>query len=254
MCERADEKAPVAKAVPENPLDGVERVINYAVHARKCKALATGGDSAAPRARIHVVSVMASDARGEGVDSGEVTALLRAWSRGDPEAPDRLLPLVYGHLHRLAASQMRKERANHTLQPTALVHEAYVKLVDQNLSWKDRGHFYGVAARAMREVLVDHARRRERRQARARAGSAFRSRSPTSPYSRARSISSRSTRPWETSPLSTSGRPGSSSSASSAGLTVQEAADVLGCSAATASRDYRHAEVWLRRQMRGASA
>jgi len=91
---------------------------------------------------------------------GDVTRLLRAWSAGDKEALAGLLPLVYAELRQRARTFMRRERAGHTLQPTALVHEAYMKLVDQkNISWKDRAHFFGVAARAMREVLVDHARR-----------------------------------------------------------------------------------------------
>src|SRR6188474_1865548 len=89
-----------------------------------------------------------------------VTALLGDWSRGDATALDQLLPLVYAELRRIAARQIRSERSNHTLQPTALVHEVYLRLVDQRrVEWQDRAHFLGVAARIMRRILVDHARR-----------------------------------------------------------------------------------------------
>ncbi len=91
----------------------------------------------------------------------EVTALLREWSAGDRGALERLMPLVYGELRRLAASHLRSERGDHTLQPTALVHEAYLRLVGQrSVSWANRAHFFGIAAQMMRRVLVDHARRR----------------------------------------------------------------------------------------------
>ena len=91
--------------------------------------------------------------------SHEVTRLLREWSGGDAGAAERLMPLVYEELRRLARSYLRRERPDHTLQPTALVNEAYLKLVDQNsVSWQDRHHFFGIAARMMRRVLVDHAR------------------------------------------------------------------------------------------------
>jgi RNA polymerase sigma factor (TIGR02999 family) len=92
--------------------------------------------------------------------SPDITALLDDWARGDGQALDRLLPLVYAELRRIAARQLRRERANHTLQPTALVHEAYLKLVDQRrVDWLNRAHFYGVASKLMRRLLVDHARR-----------------------------------------------------------------------------------------------
>jgi RNA polymerase sigma factor (TIGR02999 family) len=91
----------------------------------------------------------------------EVTALLREWAAGDRAALERLMPLVYGELRKLAASQLRAERRNHTLQPTALVNEAYLRLVGQrSVSWVNRAHFFGIAAQMMRRVLVDHARKR----------------------------------------------------------------------------------------------
>lgn len=90
----------------------------------------------------------------------KVTQLLIEWERGNPQALDELTPLVYAELRKLAASYLRKERPDHTLQPTALVHEAYLRLVGQeNVNWESRSHFFGVAARLMRQILVDHARR-----------------------------------------------------------------------------------------------
>lgn len=93
--------------------------------------------------------------------SHEVTRLLVALQHGDVDASDQLIRLVYTELHDLASHYMRHEREGHTLQPTALVHEAYLRLVDQRGStWQSRAHFYGVAAQAMRRILVDHARRK----------------------------------------------------------------------------------------------
>jgi len=95
-------------------------------------------------------------------DTHEVTLLLAKWAKGNQQALDDLTPLVYRELRQLAASYLRKGRQGHTLQPTALVHEAYVRLVDQsNPVWQSRSHFFGVAARLMRQILVDHARRKQ---------------------------------------------------------------------------------------------
>lgn len=89
----------------------------------------------------------------------EVTQILNEWSGGDANAPERLMPFVYDELRRLARSFLVKERGDHTLQATALVHEAYVRLVDQTrVNWQNRAHFYGIAASMMRRVLIDHAR------------------------------------------------------------------------------------------------
>jgi RNA polymerase sigma factor (TIGR02999 family) len=89
----------------------------------------------------------------------DVTQLLENWSNGDREALERLMPLVYDELHRLARRYLRRERSDHTLQSTALVHEAYLKMVDQkNVRWQNRAHFFGVAAQSIRHILVDHAR------------------------------------------------------------------------------------------------
>ena len=93
----------------------------------------------------------------------EVTGLLQAWSGGDQAAFDKLAPIVYNELRRLARHYMARERRDHTLQPTALVHEAYMRLADfQRLHWKNRVHFFAISSQVMRRVLVDSARSRER--------------------------------------------------------------------------------------------
>src|SRR5215212_7028340 len=93
--------------------------------------------------------------------SAEVTSLLVASSQGDVEALDKLLPLVYAELRKLARRYLRRERPDHSLQPTALVHEAYLRLIGQEVSWQNRAHFFGVAAEMMRRILIDHARKHQ---------------------------------------------------------------------------------------------
>jgi len=105
-------------------------------------------------------------AEAEGADvlapPGEVTRLLLAWRQGDRGALDRLIPIVYGELHRMAAGYLRGERPGHSLQPSAIVNEAYLRLLGrQGANWQNRAHFFAVAAQSMRRVLVEHARRRE---------------------------------------------------------------------------------------------
>jgi RNA polymerase sigma factor (TIGR02999 family) len=96
--------------------------------------------------------------------TGDVTALLARWHTGTPEDRQQLLARVHGELRRIAAAYMRRERQAHTLQPTALVNEAYLRLIDSGrTAWEDRAHFYGIAARLMRQILVDHARRHRAR-------------------------------------------------------------------------------------------
>lgn len=103
----------------------------------------------------------ASDLAGGWIIGSEVTRLLRAWrDSGDERALDRLVPLVYDELRALATRRLRNERDGHTLQPTALVHEAYARLVDSQAEFTDRAHFFALAARTMRRVLVDYARAR----------------------------------------------------------------------------------------------
>jgi len=97
----------------------------------------------------------------------DVSRLLQAWSRGDSEALDRLTPIVYDELRRLARRHLRGERNGHSLQPTALVNEAYVRLVDlTRIQWQDRAHFFAVSAQVMRRILVDRARRRNAKRGR----------------------------------------------------------------------------------------
>jgi RNA polymerase sigma factor (TIGR02999 family) len=90
--------------------------------------------------------------------SGEVTQLLKAMRGGDPSAAEHLLPLVYAELHRLAQAYMRRERPDHTLQATALINEAYLRLIGEDIDWNSRAHFIGLSAHVMRQVLVDYAR------------------------------------------------------------------------------------------------
>jgi RNA polymerase sigma factor (TIGR02999 family) len=178
-----------------------------------------------------------------------VTELLRRWNLGDREAMDRLMPIVYDELRRLAAGYLKAERRDHTLQPTALVHEAYLRLVRQDrVEWQNRAHFFGIAARMMRRVLVDHARRR---QADKRDGGGFRltiqvgeslevSRDPElleldEALVRLERLDADQARVVE---LRFFG-----------GLTVEETATVLGISTATVKREWRTARAFLRQEM-----
>src|SRR6476659_9512069 len=183
--------------------------------------------------------------------NGEVTALLRDWSGGDQRALERLLPLVYGELRKLAAAYMRRERSDHTLQPTALVHEPYLRLVDQRaVDWRNRAHFFGIAAQMMRRILVDHARRR---QAAKRDATALRLQAMSAEDEEAsdrdpellaldqalcglESLDARQARIVE---LRFFG-----------GLTVEETAEVAGISPATVKREWRTARAWLAREIR----
>ena len=97
----------------------------------------------------------------QSASAGVVTRLLRAWSEGNPHAEEKLLPIVYDELRRRAAGHLRRDRRDHTLQPTALVHEAYLRLLGQReVDWQSRAHFFALASRMMRRILVDHARAR----------------------------------------------------------------------------------------------
>src|SRR5215510_1130400 len=97
---------------------------------------------------------------------GEITVLLQAWRRGDTSALEQLVPLVEAELHRLAHRYLARERRGHTLQTTALVNEAYLRLIDwKRVEWHDRAHFFGIAARLMRYILVGYAKRQPRRKA-----------------------------------------------------------------------------------------
>lgn len=179
-----------------------------------------------------------------------ITELLVDWSKGDQKALDRLMPLVYSELRRLAGNYLRRERQGHTLQPTALVNEAYLKLVDQkNAKWQNRAQFYGVAAQLMRRILVDHARERH---ASKRGGSNQQRLSITSAGALAKepeldllalhealeelaTIDPQQERIVE---LRFFG-----------GLSIEETAEVLGVGHATVERDWKMARAWLRRKL-----
>ncbi|MEE8524709.1 MAG: sigma-70 family RNA polymerase sigma factor [Thermoanaerobaculia bacterium] len=186
----------------------------------------------------------------EPADLDAITGLLRAWSRGDPRAPGELMALVYDRLHRQARGFMARERPGHTLQPTALVHEAYLRLVDQQqVRCYDRGHFYALAATAMRRVLLNHARARcaaKRRGGRPvgpmgerlpkSAGRAAELIAMDEALARLAEIDPRQARIVELRFF--------------AGLTVEEAARALGVSAVTVKRGWRLARAWLQRELR----
>ena len=166
---------------------------------------------------------------------------------GDRKALDRLLPLVYGELRRLAASYLKQERPDHTLQPTALVHEAYLRLTRQrDVVWQNRAHFFGIAAQMMRRILVDHARKR---QAAKRDAAAFRivtdvddaaDRAPELLALDAALSSLETLDPQQAKVVELR---------FFAGLTVEETAEVAGISEATVKRDWRTAKAWLRREI-----
>ena len=180
----------------------------------------------------------------------DVTDLLIEWSKGDQEALNKLMPLVYDELHRLASRYLRRERHGHTLQTTALVHEAYLKLVDQrNANWQNRMQFFSAAAQVMRHVLVDYARRHR---AFKRGGDYCRLSLDQAVLSSEEkdagllalnealnnlaAIDPQQSRVVE---LRVFG-----------GLTVEETAEALGISARTVKREWSMAKAWLHRQIR----
>jgi RNA polymerase sigma factor (TIGR02999 family) len=179
-----------------------------------------------------------------------VSALLGDWSRGNQSALNQLMPLVYAELRRIAARQLRDERVNHTLQPTALVHEVYLRLVDQRqVHWRSRAHFFGVAAQAMRRILVDQARRHGASKRGSgvtyisiddvREEAAASSEIPILTLDRAlnrlQKVDADLARLVELRAF--------------AGLTIAQAAHVLEVSPSTAKRDWRVAKAWLTREL-----
>jgi RNA polymerase sigma-70 factor (ECF subfamily) len=181
--------------------------------------------------------------------SPPVTQLLQDWRKGDKTALDQLVPIVYSELHKMAGHYLRKERAEHTLQPTALIHEAYLRLVGQDMpDWKSRTHFFGVAAHVMRQVLVDHARKHR---ASKRGGSRQKvtledaivfSRDSAEDFlaldealTALAQFDPRKCRVIELRFF--------------AGMSVEEMAEELGISVATIGRDLRLAQAWLKREM-----
>ncbi|MDX6385569.1 MAG: hypothetical protein QOK48_3142 [Blastocatellia bacterium] len=179
-----------------------------------------------------------------------ITALLVDWSKGDKTALDKLIPLVERELHRLAHSYMRRENPDHTLQTTALVNEAYLKLVDQrNTRWQNRAHFFGIAAQIMRRILLNYARDRDRQK---RGGGALQV-----SLSEAGMISG--TKASELIELDEALTRLSTIDERKAkvvefryfgGLSVGETAEVLNVSSVTVMRDWNLAKAWLAREMR----
>jgi len=185
--------------------------------------------------------------------SDDVTALLARWRGGSAEAGDELMAKVQGELRRIAASYLRRERGGHTLQPTAVVNEAYLRLVPQRMvHWENRAHFFGIAARMMRRVLVDHARKRKaaKRDGLAEepisiSGVAAPAEGPDNvdvlmlhdALSALAAVDPRQAEIVEMRYF--------------AGLTVEEIAEVLNISSATVKREWTTAKLWLRRRMSG---
>lgn len=196
---------------------------------------------------------------GEGTPSpSEVTQTFLRWRQGDAGALHALLPLVYEEMRRLAGGYLQNERAGHTLQPTALAHEAYLRLLDQRqVTWQNRAHFMGLAAQAMRRILTDHARRRD---AQKRGGGAVHvaledlegsgdapavlpdplgvsARDLDAALDRLARLDERQARVVELRFFT--------------GLSIEEAAEVLGVSSATVKRDWTLARAWLHRELAG---
>jgi RNA polymerase sigma factor (TIGR02999 family) len=178
-----------------------------------------------------------------------VTQLLLGWGKGDKEALDQLVPIVYEELRRQAARYLRRERVGHTLQTTALIHEAYLRLVDQkNVQWENRAQFFGIAAQLMRRILVDHARTKKRAK---RGGSDIRVSlgeanalarvqdldvvALNEALERLEQIDEQQSKIVELRFFS--------------GLTVEETAEVLNISPATVKRDWSMAKAWLHREI-----
>lgn len=180
---------------------------------------------------------------------GEITALLKAHTSGDSDALDELFPLVYDELQQMAHRRMQKERPDHTLRTTALVHEAYLALIDfDRIDWQDRNHFFAIASRVMRNVLVDYA---VKQKAQKRGGD--RDRVPLreddsaaeinlddvlavhQALERLEAIDERQVRVVECRFF--------------AGLTIEETSNALGISPATVGRDWRMARAWLNREL-----
>lgn len=180
-----------------------------------------------------------------------ITELLASYGRGNKESLDQLMPIVYDELRRQAARYLRREQAGHTLQTTALIHEAYVRLVDQrNMQWQNRAHFFGIAAQMMRRILVDHARSKKRVK---RGGSEIRVSLDDANVAakgqdldvvaldqaleRLAQIDEQQSKVVELRFFS--------------GLSVEETAEVMSISKSTVKRDWSMAKAWLHRELSG---
>lgn len=190
----------------------------------------------------------------DGLSKADVTGLLRRWHGGGAEADERLIGAVERELRRIAAGYMRRERPDHTLQPTALVNEAYLRLVEDNVSWEGRAHFFGIAARVMRQILVDHARKHQA----AKRGAGRRADRSVSKVAdpgggndidvlalnlALEELARLDPRQEKIVELRYFG-----------GLTEEEVARAMGLSPATIRRDVASAKLWLGRQMRTTSS
>lgn len=184
-----------------------------------------------------------------GERKNQVTQILHDWSGGDREAPERLMPLVYDEMRRIARSFISRERQGHTLQPTALVNEAYLRLVDQNsITWQSRAHFYSVAASMMRRVLIDHARTRATEK---RGGGAVRlsiEDVQVPVEERAANFVAMDEALERLSQFNERGRK-IVEMRFYAGMSEEEIAEVLGVSTRTVLRDWKAARVWLFREL-----
>lgn len=181
--------------------------------------------------------------------SPDITQLLKDWSGGDRQAPAQLMPLVYAELRRLADSYMSHERASHTLQPTALVNEAYLRLIDQTrVNWQNRAHFFGIAAQLMRRILLDHARAHH---AGKRGGAAKRlslDEASILPEERASDLIALDEALEELAKLDER-KSRIVELRFFGGLGVDETAEVLGIHRATVLRDWSVAKAWLHREL-----
>ncbi|HJP93123.1 MAG TPA: sigma-70 family RNA polymerase sigma factor [Pyrinomonadaceae bacterium] len=183
--------------------------------------------------------------------SQNITELLLGYGRGDKDALDQLMPLVYEELRRQAARYLRREQAGHTLQTTALIHEAYVRLVDQrNVQWQNRAHFFGIAAQMMRRILVDHARAKKRVK---RGGSDVRvslGEATVAVQDQGLDIVALDEALEQLSQLDEQ-QSRVVELRFFSGLTVEETAEVMGISKATVKRDWSMAKAWLHRELSG---
>jgi RNA polymerase sigma factor (TIGR02999 family) len=184
------------------------------------------------------------------MESNDVTGMLVKWSQGDKAVLDQLLPAVYEELHRMAARYLRRERPDHTLQPTALINEAYLRLVDKNsITWENRAHFFGIAANVMRRILVDHARGH---QAAKRGGSAIKlpldeaiHGSPKQERMDVIALDAALTRLAKMDPEQSR----LVELRYFAGLNIEATAEIMGISPATVKRKWTVSRAWLRREI-----
>ena len=179
----------------------------------------------------------------------EVTGLLHAWRAGDPQAGEELFARIYDELKRIAAAQLRGERPGHTLQPTAIVNEAFLRLMrQQGIDWRDRAHFFGLASTMMRRVLVDHARARNRRKRRSdETPTAFLATRGDTPPAELIDLDRALERFAERYPRQTK----MVEMRYFAGLEIEEIAACLDLSPATVKRDWQFARAWLVAELSG---